>query len=871
MKSPKPIPPRFAERFLQWFIREELAEEVLGDLEEKFQMVLETKSLFRARVNYCYQVLNYLRPFAIRSFKQTQIIPIAMYQHYAKISWRNLLRDKVYALLNISGLAVGIACSILIFLWIQHELSYDRYHPHAQDIYRLTAIAGGGEFKAAVSPAGMAEGLKQEIPAIHSTLRIGRFDLRMALFENEESKFIEDDIFYADSNFLDFFHFPLIKGDRKTALHGPNSILLTASTARKYFGDQEALGQSLMKDNETPCIVTGILADVPSHSHLQFSMILPMSMLAKTEPDLINNVWDNFGYYSYLRFHRNTIASPEELEEMVESIDTIYQSRTEEEIFFNLQALADIHLKSDQQFDVPGHGNLQYVQIFFLVAIFILVVACINFMNLATARSARRAKEVGLRKVVGAKRGQLISQFLSESLIISFLSLIIAVGMVFLLLPSFNDLSGKSLRLSLGEGQLWIALGIIALFTGFLSGSYPALYLSGFEPARVLKGKQGQGGGKRLFRNGLVITQFAVSLLMLMGTIVVYNQLHFINNKHLGYNKSHLLYFPLTSELTANRASLEAAFMKDPLTSDFTLISDIPTHLTSGALDLQWEGRDPDLQVVIPSMAVDEHFLEVFQIELLNGRSLSSSHSTDTRNFVVNETAIHLMGMTTESSIGKPISFQGMEGNIVGVVKDFHFKPLQYSVEPLILFLNNFRMGNGYAVVRTPPSRTESAIQALEKLHRELNPAFPFVYHFLDQDLDNQYIGEQQVGRIVNRFALLAIFICCLGLYGLSAFMAEQRTKEIGIRKILGASTIGLIGLLSRDFFKLVLIALVLAIPVGWYFMDKWLQGFAYHVDISWGIIAWISLGLIAIAFLTISHQVIKTALANPVDSLRSE
>ena len=599
MNAPKHLPPRRAERFLEWFIRNDIAEEVLGDLEEKFYLELTEKSPFRAKLNYWYQVFNYLRPFAIRKKQPLYSIHIDMYKHYFKISWRNLARNKAYSFLNISGLAVGMACSILIFLWVQNELSYDRFHDHSEDIYRLNAIAGSGEFKAAISPAGMVEGLKQEMPEIHSVVRLGRFDLRTALFKVGDQKYIENDIFYADSNFLAFFNFPLIKGDAKTALYNPNGILLTETTAKKYFGEEEPLGKTIIMDNHELCTVTGVLADVPPNSHLQYSIILPMSILAKTNHDLINDVWDNFGFYSYIQFNPHTVSTSSDLSGLVDRIDKIYQSHVDAEIVFQLQPLTDIHLQSDQQFDVPGHGNVQYVNIFFIVALFILAVACINFMNLATARSARRAQEVGLRKVVGAKRHQLIFQFLSESLIISFLSLILAVGLVSLLLPAFNDLAGKELVLNFGGGKLWIGLFVIALFTGLFSGSYPALFLSGFQPVKVLQGKMNLSGGNRVFRNGLVITQFVVSLLLLVGTLVVYNQLNFIKNKNLGFDKSNLLYFPLTSELTTNRAALENALTQNPHTNDFSLISELPTHLSSGALDLQWEGRDPNLQVVI--------------------------------------------------------------------------------------------------------------------------------------------------------------------------------------------------------------------------------------------------------------------------------
>ncbi len=535
---------------------------------------------------------------------------------------------------------------------------------------------------------------------------------------------------------------------------------------------------------------------------------------------------------------------------------------------FNLQPLTSIHLHSDLQIDLPGNGNIQYVNIFFIVALFILIVACINFMNLATARSARRAKEIGLRKVVGASRSQLMLQFLGESLIISFLSLLVAVAIVGLLLPAFNQLAEKDLYFNLLNGKLLLILVGIALVTGLISGSYPALFLSGFKPISVLKGKLKMGGGNLLFRNGLVVTQFVVSIILLVGTAVVYRQLNFIKDKNLGFDKSNLLYMRMTGDIWNKQQALKDALRQNPNTSDFSILSDLPANLTTGTIDVQWNGKDPKSQIVIPSMDVDENFMNVFEMKMLTGRSFSQSFKGDSSNYVINETAMHLMGMNMDNAVGSNISFGGTKGSVIGVVKDFNFKPLQYAIDPLVLRLNNY---GGYVMLRTKPGKTEAAINALGKISQALNPAYPFTYNFLDKDLDNLYKSEQQMGNIFNFFAILAIFISCLGLYGLSAFMAEQRTKEIGVRKVLGASVFSIVYLLSGKFTRLILFAMVIAIPVSWWAIDKWLQGFTYRINISW-IIFLIACGTaLLIALLTVSYESIKAAIANPVKSLRTE
>jgi putative ABC transport system permease protein len=785
--------------------------------------------------------------------------------NYIKIAFRNLLRHKAFSFINIAGLAIGMTCSIFILLWVRDELSYDQFHEHADQIYRLTADAG--EFKAAVSPAGMAAGLKSEMPVIKNITRISK--PQSVLFEVGNQKFQEKRMIYADSNFLDIFSFPLIHGDPKTALQNPDAILITEAIARKYFGNENPMGKIIRKDNQDNYKVAGVLANIPSNSHLLFDFIIPMSAIETTDGDLIRKTWENFNYYTYLLLDKNMDASPAGISKVVNEIDGIFKKHvTEIKIDFHLQPIRSIHLQPGLQVDLPGHGNMQYVNIFFIVALFILAVACINFMNLATARSARRAKEVGLRKVVGAGRYQIISQFLGESIFISILAFLVAMLLVWVLLPAFNELSSKSVSIHSLDAKLIFSLIGLALATGLISGIYPAIYLSGFNPAKVLKGKLKSMGGNLVFRNTLVVTQFIVSIVLLVGTAVVYRQLHFIKNMNLGFEKRNLVYVPFSGELWNKMDALKSELKQHPLTNDYSIISDLPTELITGTIDVIWEGKDPKSQIVFPSMDVDENFTNVFQMKVLNGRSFSSAFKGDSTNYVLNEKAVKTMGMTVKNAVGKSLNFSGAKGIIIGVVKDFNFKPIQQPIEPLILRENKY---GGYIFVRTTPGNTEATLKSLENICQQLNPAYPFQYSFLDEDLANLYKGEERIGSLFNVFAILAIFISCLGLYGLSAFIAEQRTKEIGVRKALGASVFNIVYLLSSNFTRVILIAIIVAIPISWYVVHQWLQGFAYHIEIGWGIFVLGAFSALFIAWCTVSFESVKSAVANPVKSLRSE
>jgi putative ABC transport system permease protein len=793
----------------------------------------------------------------------------AMIKNYLKIAFRNLIRHKSYSAINIAGLAIGMACSIMILLWVRNELSYDLFHKNAPRIYRIVAEASG--FKAAVNPAGMPRGLQQQIPVIKNTVRISQPSAD--LFQIADRKFQEKRVFYVDSTFLDIFSFELVKGDRRSALKRSDAVLISEDMAKKYFGKEDPMGKVLRKNNEDNVIVTGVLANVPGNSHLQFDFLMPMSALYNVpwaNHDLRNDVWDNFNYYSYLLLDKNFDPTPAALAKLHKQIDDIYSKRVPElKVNFQLQALARIHLHSGSyQVDLTGHGNIQYVNIFFVVAIFILIVACINFMNLATARSARRSKEVGLRKVVGALRGQLVYQFLGESIIITFIALLLAIGFVLLLLPAFNSIAGKQLAIDFLDGKLLLGLVGIALITGIISGSYPAVFLSGFKPVKVLKGNMKNMGGNLLFRNTLVVTQFIVSIVLLAGTVIVYNQLRYIRERNLGFDKENLLYMRMSGEIWSKQEALKTELKRNPLTANFTIISDIPANLTSGTVNINWEGKDPKAQVVVPSMDVAEGFVDVFKMKLLSGRGFSEEFRGDSNNYVVNEKALQMMGMRVETAVGKPLTFQEQKGTIIGVVQDFNFKPVQQAIEPLVIRLNRW---GGTVLIRTKRKMTESTIKALGKICADLNPAYPFAYNFLDQDLANLYKGEQQLGKLFNIFAALAIFISCMGLYGLSAFTTEQRTKEIGVRKVLGASIFNIVYLLSTGITKLILIAIVIAVPLSWIAVNNWLRGFAYHIEVSWVIFAIVSLAALVIAWLTVSYESVKAAFTNPVKSLRAE
>lgn len=797
-----------------------------------------------------------------------------MFKNYLKVAWRNIFRHKAYSAINILGLSVGMASSILILLWVQYELSYDRFNRHADQIYRIRATAND-QFAAAVTPAPLPEGLKAEIPNIVNFTRVSH--PANTLFEASAGpavrKFQEKRVFYVDSTFLDLFSYQLLSGDRKTALQRPDAVLLTADMAKKYFGTTDAVGKTLRKDNGDPVTVTGVLANVPGNSSLQFDFILPLASIRAIERSLRDKIWDDYEYYTYVQLDENFVPTPEHLAAFDREINRIYEKHIPRSAFkvdFYLQPLTAIHLHSENlQVDLPGHGNSQYVNIFFIVAIVILLVACINFMNLATARSARRAKEVGLRKVVGAVRGQLAAQFLGETMLVAAIALVLGVLLVWVALPGFNLLAEKELALDWSNGRMWLGLAGIALVTGLLAGSYPALYLSGFQPVKVLKGSLRSLGGNLVFRNVLVVIQFVVSIVLLIGTVVIYRQLQFIQQRSPGYTKANLMYMPMTGELWGKTRALRAELRANPLTSNFTQVSELPIDLLAGSIDVRWPGKSPKDQPVIPSMSVTESFIDVFKMKMAEGRFFSPAFNGDSGNYVINETMMRLMNRRPDNVLGTPLEFGLTKGKVIGVVQDFNFKPIQTKIEPLALMLLSWP--GTAVVVRTSPGQTEATIKAMEGISKKLNPAFPFAYNFLDRDLANQYKGERQMGSIFNVFATLALLISCLGLYGLSAYLAQQRTREIGVRKVLGASVFHILYLLSSGFTRLILVSVVIAVPLSVVTINRWLETFAYHVKVGWVVFPLGAMTALVVAWLTVSYESVRAATANPVNNLRTE
>jgi len=791
-----------------------------------------------------------------------------MFSNYLKIALRNLRRQKAFAFINISGLAIGLACSILILLFVDHELSYDRFHANADNLYRVTASLAELDVHAGVTSTPLAQAMLSEIPAIQNAVRISPY--HSDLMQVGDRVFEEKRMIFVDSTFFEMFTFPLVAGNPQTALLNPEGILITQKMARKYFGEEDPMGKTIRKNHGQDFTVTGVLADIPENSHMQFDFVQPMSFLARTDRDLKENIWDNFNYFTYIELSEQADASPAALQALNDRIQQIYKANESVlKVSFTLQPLKRIHLHSTHLLgSFPGGGNIQYVYILSAIALIILVVACINFMNLATARSARRAKEVGLRKVAGAARGQLIRQFLAESSLIAFLALIFALILVFIFLPSFNELSGKNLSLDLFDGKLIPGLLIITLLTGLVSGSYPALFLSGFLPAKVLKGNLKAGAGNSIFRNTLVVMQFTASIVLLVGTVVVYKQLTFIQHRNLGFDRENLVYASMNGDLWSKYQTLRTTLEANSLTSNFTIVSDLPTQLANATIGVQWEGKDPASQPLFVNLAIDENFFDVFGTTLLSGRGFSKEFTADTSNYIVNEKALEIMGMDVETAVGQPLTFWDKPGTIIGVVKDFNFKPLHHSIEPLILRLNTW---GGQVVVRSQPGQTEAVIAALGDIWKELNPAYPYSYSFVDQALADLYQTEKQLGYLFNLFSGLAILISCLGLYGLSAFLAERRTKEIGVRKALGASVTGVVYLLSHSFTRPVAIAMIVATPLAWYGMTRWLSGFAYHISVDWTAFLFAFAVSLIIAWLTVSFETFKAAKINPAESLRNE
>jgi ABC-type antimicrobial peptide transport system permease subunit len=790
-----------------------------------------------------------------------------MFKNYFKIVLRQIKGQKGYSFINMSGLAIGMACCILILLWVQDELSYDKFHENSDHIYRVIKIWRKGEIAHyATTPAPLAQALKEEFPEISNS---ARFDpAGQMIVAHDKTTFYENNGAYADPSYFELFAFPFAKGDPRTALSNPSSIVITENMADKYFGAEDAIGKNLRINNQYDFLVAGIMKNIPRNSHMQFDFLIPFIRIeeiqGRGQETYVN--WHNTSFYTYVLLQKN-IPYQDVSEKISEYLRKHIPESTSS---LYLQPLKSIYLySSNLRLDIAT-GNITIIYIFSAMAFFILVIACINFMNLATARSGRRSKEIGIRKVIGASRGNLVRQFFGESIVSSLFAIIVAINIVSMLLPVFNTLSGKDISLgALLNINFILGLISIAFLTGILSGSYPALFLSSFQPVKVLKDSFRTGLKGALFRKVLVIFQFSLMIILVIGTIVMYNQLEYIKNPKLGFDKEHLIYLPMNDDVRIKYEPFKNDLLENSDILNISASSSLPFWGTDIATeDVSWEGKIPGEDFLMRGVGVDYGFVETFKIEMAEGRNFSQEFSTDRTNYVLNSKAVEVMKL--QSPLGKQLTLMGNTGSIIGIVKDYHFKPLNLSLEPLVLRLYDPQWLN-FIYIRIKPDNISEILKYTENQWKQFFPGVPFQYIFVDQALANVYLSVEQIGVLFRYFTIFAIVIACLGLFGLSAYIAEQRTKEIGVRKVLGATVPGVTLLLSREFIKWVLIANLIAWPVAYFVMKGWLNNFAYRTRLGLDIFILSGLLAFAIALLTVSFQSIKAALTNPVDNLRYE
>lgn len=794
-----------------------------------------------------------------------------MLTNYLKIAWRNLLKDKFYSLINILGLTIGVTCGLLLLLYVTDELSYDRYHVNGSQIYRIvshiTEPDKVNRWSSTQPP--LVKTLKQDYPFIQNYVRF--FPYGRVLFRQGEKRFYEEDVYAADSTVFDVFSYKFIEGDPKTALDQPGSVVLTQKAAQKFFGSGSALGQSLQTNDTTFYKVTGVLEDVPKNSHFRFNALFSIGNNERQATG-----FGGFYVLSYLVLpeHFDTKILESKFPEVYDKYIGPIFKKMGIKITYELQPLTKIHLYS--KLEGESNGDIGYVYTFSAIAFFMLLIASINYMNLSTARSAKRAKEVGLRKVMGSVRSRLIAQFITESVLMTVLALGASLLLVLALLPFFNTVSGKEIQFRelLQPQFLLIALAVV-VFTGFISGSYPAFYLSSFEPASVLKGSFNAKGGS-FFRKALVVAQFAISLTMLICTWIVYKQLNFMRNHDLGYDREQVLTINYQDrQPRARYGPLRTALLANPNIRSVATASS-PTSDIGGRIIFTVETNAGLKEMGFKPMGIDHDYLKTMGMKLLSGRDFSAEIPADTNNSVlINRAVIERMGW--KEPLGKKVMLGSLpQGNqpapptakVVGVVKDFHQQSLYSPIEPMIMLYRPF---NQVIHIKIQPKDVEKTVAFIGEKWREAYPDRLFEYRFLDQDFESAYRADELRGRIFTAFSALTILIACLGLFGLATFTTEQRIKEIGVRKVLGASVSSVVLLLSKDFTKLVLFSFPIAIPIAWYSMYKWLENFPYKTDIGVWVFVVACLTTLLICWATVVYQSVKAALVNPVKSLRTE
>ncbi|MBC7417302.1 MAG: ABC transporter permease [Pedobacter sp.] len=805
-----------------------------------------------------------------------------MFKNHIKIAWRNLIKHKTFSVINISGLAIGMSICFIILLYVQNELSYDRFNKHADSIVRIAFkadINGGKIFETNVMPP-VAQALKNDYPEVQDATRLQVAGTPKVTYK--EKGFKDDELAFVDANFFNIFTLPLIAGNRKTALQEPNTIILTKALAQKYFGNENPIGKTLNFQKENAQFkVTGLIDKVPVNSHFHFDMFASMASLTNAKSDS----WMGSGFFTYLLLKPGYDYKKLEakLSEMVKkymgpqiqqsmgiSLDQFITKGNQ--LGFVLQPLTSIHLHSHSNYELDVPGNAMYVYVFGVIAAFILLIACINFVNLSTASAANRAKEVGVRKVIGSTKIQLIKQFLVESALLVFIALLLSFIIIQVILPVFNTISDKDLSFDFNLKIIGSFIGL-GLLVSILAGIYPAFFLASFKPITVLKGKLTSSNRTFGVRSGLVVFQFFISVGLIIGTVVVQQQMQYIQNKNLGYDKEQLLSIPNSNALGKNEQIFKEDMLRDPRVINATVSSYKPAGPSNGGNALSFlEGHENQIMKT-QEYHIDEQYIPTFGMKMASGRNFSPTFKTDSTAMVINETAAKAYGWNNVTAVGKTIIRQNSNRgtnipyHVVGVVKDFNFQSLHEPITPLLMTLNP----DWGLIFKVKTADIQGLLSDMKKHWSVFNTDEPFSYTFMDDLYKKTYLAEEKTGTILNVFASFTILVACLGLFGLITYTAEQRSKEIGIRKVLGASVSQVVQMLSKDLIKLVFVACVFAFPISYWIMGKWLQSFAFRINISWWMFVIAGLSALLIALITVSFQSIKAALANPVKSLRSE
>jgi putative ABC transport system permease protein len=861
-------PPRFTEWLLRKLYPDRGAYSTLGDLAEEFQTRADDEGIFRAGIWYRTQLIQAF-PYL---FKNILYWRISMFRHYLKIALRLMRKHKTYSFINVAGLAIGVACALLIVIWVRNELSYDKFNKNFGAIARVTCSSE--KFAGFSSPAPFAPAVAHEIPEVVASARVQK-NPRL-VFRHGDRAFFETSGITADPALFRMFTFPLIKGDAETTLAGPFGLVISETLARKYFGAEDPVGKTVNIDGRFDLTVGGIMADIPANSHVRFDYATSIKF-AETM-DFWGMNWGDFNFMTYIM----TAGNPDDAALAVKLNTLALNHKCPQVVYkqltFGIQRLQDVYLNPLGPYDIPL-GNKNFVRLFSLIALFIALIAGVNFINLATARAEKRAKEVGLRKVVGAARKQLFGQFFGESILMTLLSLGLALVLARAALPSFNALTGKILTLRVFDPGFLLSLAAIGGFVGLLSGTFPSIYLSSFAPAHVLKdGRSGwirRGGLRRI----LVVGQFAVSIALVVATFAVARQMSFIRQKSWSLGGDQILTVPFKENIGPKYDFVRTELLKNPSVLAAAAKDSLPTEVNNNTSGVGWEGKSPDQNgIFMETIRVDAHYFETMGMPIVAGRGFGEEFSGDVGTaFVLNEEAVRKSGL--KDPVGKSFSLYGRRGVIVGIVKDTFFRSLRQEIMPQAYYRysNMIKDVSGLDVILIkvkgdPAGRPfRKAIDHIEKVWKNVNMITPFEFHFLDEALDAQYANERRQGRLFGVFAFLAIFISCLGLFGLASFTTEQRTKEIGIRKTLGASIPDIILLLSGDYSKAILAANLISWPMAWLAMNSWLRGFAYRISLSFWIFIAAGLAALLISWLTVGLQTMKAARANPAESLRFE